>query len=64
MIQERICYVEDELGGLFCYEKDAEHFTAKEGAVICCQGTRQQVEEYIRYVITDNMINKIYKNTK
>lgn len=46
-----ICYVEDELGGFFCYENDLDHSEYK----VCCKGTKEEVEEYIGYKI-DNHI--------
>lgn len=54
-----ICYIEDELGGFFCYEKDVDYFIkAEEGAVVCFKGDKEQVEEYVGCIIEDNMISK------
>lgn len=49
-------YIEDELGGYAVLEKDTEYFLQKEkemNPIVCCKGTKKEVEEYIDSSIDD-----------
>lgn len=57
-------YIEDELGGYIVLEEDTEYFLKKEkemNPVVCCKGTKKEVEEYIGSGI-DNYIRKKVKS--
>ncbi|SCJ49250.1 Uncharacterised protein [uncultured Clostridium sp.] len=53
-----ICYIEDCNGGFLCYSKDKEYFLKNNDKVICCEGEKLDVEEYLNMKISDDMITK------
>lgn len=55
-MEQIYCYIEDELGGYTILEEDSEYFLQKEkemNPIVCCKGTKKEVEDYIGSSIDD-----------
>ena len=58
-----LCYIEDYLGGFVCYKKDSKIFLSSEhSSVICCEGTKEELEEYLQMKLTEDDICKVVKD--
>lgn len=55
---EKLSYLEDENGGFLCYEKDKEKFIKEFKATICFEGTKKEMEDYLKIDISNRMIFK------
>lgn len=54
-----LCYIEDCNGGFICYSNDKEHFLKNHDKVVCCEGSKEDVEEYLNMKISESMITNI-----
>ena len=56
----KLCYIEDCMGGIICYECDKEYFlSVDKSATICFEGTKEELEKYLGYeIIKENIFYK------
>ena len=56
----KLCYIEDFMGGFICYENQKEYFlSVDESAKVCFEGTKEELEEYLGYEISEDNISYI-----
>lgn len=56
----KLCYIEDFMGGFICYENQKEYFlSVDESTKVCFEGTKEELEEYLGYEISEDNISYI-----
>lgn len=43
----KLCYIEDCNGGFICYSKDKKYFLENHDKIVCCEGSKSDIEEYL-----------------
>ena len=54
---EKLCYIEDYIGGVICYEKHKQYFLLDNSSKVCFEGDKKELEEYLGHKITDDNIS-------
>lgn len=56
-----LCYIEDCVGGIICYESEKSYFlSVDESSKLCFEGTKEELEDYLGHEVTEN--NIFYKD--
>lgn len=56
----KLCYMEDFIGGTICYENQKEYFLLMDdSSKICFEGTKEEMEVYLGYEITEDNISYV-----
>lgn len=56
----KLCYIEDFMGGFICYENQKEYFLSVDESIkVCFEGTKEELEEYLGYEISEDNISYI-----
>lgn len=52
-MEEKLCYMEDVMGGYVCYAKDKDYWINEyhHKATLCCEGTKEDIEKYLSHKI-------------
>ena len=56
----KLCYIEDFMGGIICYENQKEYFLLLDNSSkICFEGAREEMEIYLGHEITEDNISYV-----